>query len=124
MGVQSSSITTSLMVPLIGSGIVPIETAFAATLGANIGTTITALLASLTGTPQAVTVALVHLLFNISGILIIYPVKAIRHIPIRLAQGLANKTAEKKYYAFLYMVGIFFIMPLVFVLIDKALRAG
>jgi len=123
VGVQSSSITTSLMVPLIGAGIIPIEMAFAATLGANIGTTITALLASLTGTPQAVTVALVHLLFNISGILVIYPVKAIRHIPIRLAQGLARRTAEKKYYAFLYMVGVFFIMPLVFVLIDKAIRA-
>lgn len=124
VGVQSSSITTSLLVPLIGAGIIPIEMAFSATLGANIGTTITALLASLTGTPQAVTVALVHLMFNISGILIIYPIKAIRHIPIRLAQGLARKTAEKKYYAFLYMIGIFFIMPLVFVLVDKALRAG
>jgi len=124
VGVQSSSITTSLMVPLIGAGIIPIEMAFAATLGANIGTTITALLASLTGTPQAVTVALVHLLFNISGILVIYPVKAIRHIPIRLAQGLARRTAEKKYYALLYMVGVFFIMPLVFVLIDKAIRAA
>ena len=123
VAVQSSSITTSLLVPLIGAGIVPLESAFAATMGANIGTTITALLASLTGTPQAVTVALVHLLFNISGILIIYPVKAIRHIPIRLAQGLARRTAEKKYYAFLYMIGVFFIMPLVFVLIDKAIRA-
>ena len=68
-------------------------------------------------------ISYVHLLFNISGILIIYPVKAIRHIPIRLAQGLAFKTAEKKYYAFLYMVGVFFIMPLVFVLIDRAIRA-
>ncbi len=124
VGVQSSSITTSLMVPLIGAGIVPLETAFAATLGANIGTTITALLASLTGTPQAVTVALVHLLFNISGILIIYPVRAVRNIPLHLARGLASRTAEKKYYAFLYMIGVFFIMPLIFVLIDKALRAG
>jgi sodium-dependent phosphate cotransporter len=123
VGVQSSSITTSLMVPLIGAGIVPIEMAFSATLGANIGTTITALLASLTGTPGAVTVALVHLLFNISGILLIYPVKAIRNIPIRLAQGLARKTADRKYYAFMYMIGIFFIMPFIFVLIDKAIRA-
>ena len=123
VGVQSSSITTSLLVPLIGAGIVPIEMAFSATLGANIGTTITALLASLTGTPGAVTVALVHLLFNISGILLIYPVKAIRNIPIRLAQGLARKTADKKYYAFMYMIGIFFILPFIFVLIDKAIRA-
>jgi sodium-dependent phosphate cotransporter len=123
VGVQSSSITTSLMVPLIGAGIIPIEMAFAATLGANIGTTVTALLASLTGTPQAVTVALVHLLFNISGILIIYPVRYIRRIPVRMARILALRTAEKKYYAFLYMIGVFFVMPLIFVLIDKAIRA-
>jgi solute carrier family 34 (sodium-dependent phosphate cotransporter) len=124
VGVQSSSITTSLLVPLIGAGIVPIESAFAATLGANIGTTVTALLASMTGTPGAVTVALVHLLFNISGIIIIYPIAAIRRIPIRLATALAAATAEKKYYAILYMVGVFFLMPLLFVLIDKLLKAS
>ncbi|HPF71662.1 MAG TPA: Na/Pi symporter, partial [Candidatus Krumholzibacteria bacterium] len=80
VAVQSSSITTSLLVPLIGAGIVPLPAAFAATLGANVGTTVTALLASLTGTPEAVTVALVHLLFNITGILIIYPLPALRNI--------------------------------------------
>jgi len=122
VGVQSSSITTSLLVPLIGAGIVPLEAAFAATLGANIGTTVTALLASMTGSPQAVTVALVHLLFNISGILVIYPLGMIRRIPIRLASGLARRTAEKRVYAFLYMVGVFFVMPLIFVMIDKLLR--
>ncbi len=123
VGVQSSSITTSLLVPLIGAGIVPLESAFAATMGANIGTTVTALLASMTGSPQAVTVAVVHLLFNISGILIIYPIAAIRRIPIRLATGLAKRTAEKRVYALLYMVGVFFVMPLVFVMLDKLLRA-
>ncbi len=122
VGVQSSSITTSLLVPLIGAGIVPIETAFAATLGANVGTTVTALLASLTGTPGAVTVALVHLLFNLSGILLIYPIRAIRLIPVRLAQGLARRTAEKRAFAFVYMAGVFFVMPLIFVFLDKALR--
>jgi sodium-dependent phosphate cotransporter len=124
VGVQSSSITTSLLVPLIGAGIVPLESAFAATLGANIGTTVTALLASMTGTPGAVTVALVHLLFNISGILLIYPIGAVRRIPLRLATALAAATAEKKYYAILYMVGVFFVMPLLFVLIDKLLKAS
>lgn len=122
VGVQSSSITTSLLVPLIGAGIVPLDAAFAATLGANVGTTVTALLASLTGTPGAVTVALVHLLFNVSGIAIIYPFKPLRRVPIRLAKALAARTAEKKYYAFLYMIGVFFLMPLVFVLVDKAIH--
>jgi sodium-dependent phosphate cotransporter len=124
VGVQSSSITTSLMVPLIGAGIVPLEAAFAATLGANVGTTVTALLASLTGTPGAVTVALVHLLFNISGIVIIYPIKPLRRLPLRLAKGLAARTAERKIYAFLYMIGVFFGMPLVFVFVDKLVRGN
>jgi len=124
VGVQSSSITTSLLVPLIGAGIVPLEAAFSATMGANIGTTVTALLASMTGSPQAVTVAIVHLLFNISGILIIYPIPAIRRIPIRLAKGLAKRTAEKRIYAVLYMVSVFFLMPLLFIFIDKLLRAS
>lgn len=124
VGVQSSSITTSLMVPLIGAGIVPLEAAFAATLGANVGTTVTALLASLTGTPGAVTVALVHLLFNLSGIIVIYPITFLRRIPLRLAEGLARRTAEKKYYAFVYMFGVFFLMPLIFVFLNKVLSGN
>ncbi|MBU8870154.1 MAG: Na/Pi symporter [Gemmatimonadales bacterium] len=122
VGVQSSSITTSLMVPLIGAGIVPLEAAFAATMGANVGTTVTALLASMTGTPQAVTVALVHLLFNLSAIIVIYPVPFLRKIPIRMARGLAFRTARKRYFALAYMIGVFFVMPLVFVLLDKLIR--
>jgi len=124
VSVQSSSITTSLMVPLIGAGIVPLESAFAATLGANVGTTVTALLASLTGTPQAVTVALVHLLFNLSGIAIIYPIRFLRRIPLRLARLLALRTARNRWFALVYMVGLFFVMPLVFVFIDRALRGS
>ena len=122
VGVQSSSITTSLMVPLIGAGIVPLEAGFAATMGANVGTTVTALLASLTGTPQAVTVALVHLLFNLSAIAIIYPIPALRNIPIRLARMLAYRTARKRYFAIVYMVCVFFLMPFLFVLLDKLIR--
>ena len=124
VSVQSSSITTSLMVPLIGAGIVPLESAFAATLGANVGTTVTALLASLTGTPQAVTVALVHLLFNLTGIAVIYPIHFLRRIPVRLARLLALRTARNRWFALVYMVGVFFVMPLVFVFIDRALRGS
>ena len=119
--VQSSSITTSLMIPLIGAGIVPLTAAFAVTLGANIGTTVTALLASLTGNTAAVTVALVHLLFNISGIGIIYPWRPLRLVPIRLARRLALATSRNRLFAIYYMLGIFFVMPLVFVLIHRAL---
>ena len=124
VSVQSSSITTSLLVPLIGAGIVPLQAAFAATLGANVGTTVTALLASLTGSPEAVTVALVHLLFNLTGIAIIYPLTPLRNIPVRLARLLALQTVRRKWFALVYMLGVFFAMPLLFVLIDRALRGS
>jgi sodium-dependent phosphate cotransporter len=119
VAVQSSSITTSLLVPIIGAGLVPLEGAFAVTLGANVGTTVTALLASLAGNIAAVTVALVHLLFNLAGILIIYPFRRLRMIPINLARTLAHRTARNKMYALYYMVGVFFVLPLIFVLLDR-----
>lgn len=119
VAVQSSSITTSLMIPLIGAGIVPLAGAFAVTLGANLGTTVTALLAAMAGNAAAITVALVHVLFNLTGILIIYPAPAIRRIPINLARTLALRTAEHRAYAFLYIAGVFFVLPLVFLLLDR-----
>ncbi|MDX1632608.1 MAG: Na/Pi symporter, partial [Thermoanaerobaculia bacterium] len=65
--VQSSSITTSSMIPLVGAGIITLEQLFPFTVGANLGTTITAMLAALvTGSPAAVTVAISHLLFNLN----------------------------------------------------------
>ena len=83
--VQSSSATTSLVVPLAGTGVLSLRQIFPYTLGANIGTTITAILASFaTGSAAAVTVALAHLSFNVMGILIYYPLK-------RLPMWLATK---------------------------------
>ncbi|MBK9304981.1 MAG: Na/Pi cotransporter family protein [bacterium] len=119
--VQSSSITTSLLVPLIGAGIVQLEAAFAVTLGANIGTTVTALLASLAGNGAAVTVALVHLLFNLTGTLIFYPLPALRRIPVRLARLLALAACRNRLVALYYVLGVFFAMPLLFIVISKAL---
>ena len=69
--IQSSSVTTSLLVPLAGAGVVRLEKIFPVTLGANIGTTVTALLASLAGDSRGLSIALVHLLFNLAGILLI-----------------------------------------------------
>lgn len=119
--VQSSSITTSLLVPLIGAGIVQLEAAFAVTLGANIGTTVTALLASLAGNGAAVTVALVHLMFNLTGTLIFYPLPALRRIPVRLARLLALAACRNRLVALYYVLGVFFAMPLLFIAVSRAL---
>ena len=108
--VQSSSVTTSLAVPLVGTGVVTLRQAFPYLLGANVGTTFTAVLAALvTGEEVALTVALAHLLFNVMGILIIWPV---RWIPLSLATWLGEKSARARPLAAVYVVVVFFLLPL------------
>jgi sodium-dependent phosphate cotransporter len=117
--IQSSSVTTSLLVPLAGAGIVSLEQIFPVTLGANVGTTVTALLASLTGDVRGLTIALVHLLFNIAGILIIYPARAVRQVPLRLARALADAAVRSRRNAVLFVVGLFYALPALLILVDR-----
>ncbi len=121
--VQSSSITTSLLVPLIGAGVMTVEVAFPITMGANIGTTTTAILASFaTGNISAITIAFVHFLFNFFGVVCIYPVQAIRNIPIRLAKGLGNLAFRRRRYAIIYVVGVFFAVPGLLILLSRIMK--
>ena len=121
--VQSSSITTSLLVPLGGAGIMTLQQAFPITLGANVGTTVTALLASLAVSgPNAVAgieIALVHLLFNVIGTAIVYPIPAIRNIPLATARALADAAVRSKVVAWLYVAGLFYGLPALVVIVDR-----
>jgi len=120
--VQSSSITTSLLIPLVAAGVLTVETAFPITIGANIGTTTTAILASFaTGNINAITIAFVHFSFNMTGTLFIFPLKPFRMIPISLARAFGDLAAEKRWYAFLYVLGVFFIVPTLLILVSKLL---
>ena len=115
--VQSSSVTTSIVVPLAGAGLLDIIRIFPYTLGANVGTTLTALMASLvTGSIASVQVAFCHLTFNIFGILVWYPLKV---VPITLAKKFGHLVSEKKYLAIVYVVVIFFIVPLLTIFISR-----
>ena len=112
--VQSSSIFTSALTPLVGIGIVSIERIYPLTLGANIGTTATAILASLASQSNfraALQISLCHLLFNLTGIAIWYPVPFMRNVPIRLAKKLGNTTADYRWFALVYLLVCFFILP-------------
>jgi sodium-dependent phosphate cotransporter len=120
--VQSSSVTTSLLVPLIAANILRVEAAFPVTLGANIGTTATAILASFaTGEPSAIIIAFVHFLFNMIGVLFIYPIKIFRAIPIKLAKGLGDLSFRKRRYVLIYVIGVFFLIPTLLIMISKFL---
>lgn len=113
VAVQSSSITTSILVPLVAAGVLTLRSAYPITLGANVGTTITALIASLAVVrPEGLTIALVHLLFNVVGILLLYPVPQVRMIPIRLAEGLAAAAARRHRLVLAYTVTVFLVLPL------------
>ncbi|GMQ86365.1 MAG: sodium:phosphate symporter [Acidimicrobiia bacterium] len=118
VAVQSSSITTSILIPLVASGLLLVTNAYPITLGANVGTTVTALLAAFAaGTVDGLAIALVHLGFNLLGILILYPIRAIRHIPIRLAGGLARIATTRKWVAIVYVLAIFVALPLLVIVI-------
>lgn len=112
--VQSSSVFTSTLTPLVGVGIVTIERIYPLTLGANIGTTGTAILAALASTSNfssALQIALCHLFFNLTGIMIFYPIPFLRNIPIKFAKKLGMITAEYRWFAVLYLLFCFFLFP-------------
>jgi sodium-dependent phosphate cotransporter len=114
VAVQSSSVTTSLIVPLAGAGVLTLRQIYPYTLGANVGTTITAILASLATDNflPAATVALSHLLFNVCGILVITPIPAVRVLPRQLAELLASQATARRWVPIAYVLVAFFMVPL------------
>ncbi|XP_029375653.1 sodium-dependent phosphate transport protein 2A-like [Echeneis naucrates] len=112
--VQSSSVFTSAITPLIGIGVISIERAYALTLGSNLGTTTTATLAALASPGDklaaATQVALCHFFFNLLGILLWYPIPTTR-LPIRMACALGNCTARYRWFAVLYLLVCFLLLP-------------
>ncbi len=103
------------MIPLAGSGLFTTRQLYPFTLGANIGTTITALLAATAisgaGAKLALTIALVHVLFNLFAVALIYGVPFLRELPIKAAEGLARVGSENKLLALGYVAGLFFALP-------------
>jgi sodium-dependent phosphate cotransporter len=120
IAVQSSSVTTSLVVPLVGAGILKLKQIYPYTLGANIGTTVTALLAGLgTGRAPAVACALGHLLFNLLGTLAFWP---LQFIPISLAKGFAKMASRRRVLAAVYIMLVFFVLPIAVIVISYQIR--
>ena len=128
--VQSSSTTTSLIIPMAGSGVMKLQQIFPFTLGANIGTTITALIASLAGgdTPAfsqaALQIALVHLFFNVCATILIYAVPWLRSIPMQNAERLARIAVEKRSLAIGYIATLYFLLPLLLLVITQAMSGA
>lgn len=112
--VQSSSTTTSLMVPLAGSGTLSIRQIYPFTLGANIGTCITAMLAAtaVTGDAHAaLQIASFHFLYNLVGVIVIFGLPILRFSPVYCAEWLGDLAVKNRLYALAYILTVFFIIP-------------
>jgi len=112
--VQSSSVFTSTLTPLVGVGLISVDRVYPLTLGSNLGTTTTALIASMAADPEmlksSVQIALCHLFFNFHGILVFYPIPWMRW-PLVMCKILGRTTAQYRWFAILYLMLMFFIMP-------------
>ncbi|KAM3910809.1 sodium-dependent phosphate transport protein 2C [Leptodactylus fuscus] len=113
--VQSSSVFTAAIVPLMGVGVISMERAYPLFLGSNIGTTTTAVLAALASPAESlsesVQVAFIHLFFNLTGIVLWYVVPYFR-LPIHVAKKFGDITAKYRWFAVLYLLLTFLILPL------------
>ena len=118
VAVQSSSITTSLMVPLVGTGILSLESVYPLVLGANMGTTVTALLASLVGNVAAISIALTHLCFNLVGTLLFLPIQFMRW-PIGMARRFANWASEHRGPAVTVVFFVFYGIPGILIFLTR-----
>ena len=116
VAVQTSSIPTSLVIPLAGAGILKLAQIYPFNLGSNVGTTVTAMLAALaTANETAITVAFSHLIFNLIGILMIWSVPVVRRIPMRIAESLAARGTRNRWLAVAVVAAVYFVIPFFFV---------
>ena len=126
--VQSSSITTSALTPLVGVGVITVDRMYPTVLGANIGTCVTGVLAALAADSAklhlTLQVAYAHLLFNISGIVLWYVVWPLRPVPINAAKFLGDTTAKYRWFALAYLLFAFFLIPAVFMAISLGSTAA
>jgi sodium-dependent phosphate cotransporter len=118
--VQSSSLTTSLIVPLVATNKVYLRRIFPFVMGANIGTTITALFAALSISELAVAIAMVHVLFNVMGTFLHF-FTPLGRLPIWLSRKLGSATVKSRWVGFVYILSIFFIIPFILIYISKIL---
>jgi len=116
---QSSSIATSLIVPLVATSKVSLKQVYPFIVGANIGTTITALLAAIFNAPAALSIAIVHLLFNVIGGILFLLVPGLKRVPILLSESLGEGCYRKWYLSIIYIILTFFLLPFAFIYLTK-----
>jgi sodium-dependent phosphate cotransporter len=110
--VHSSTVVTSTLTPMAGLGVITLEQVYPLVIGANLGTTGTALLASMvTGKADGVAIALVHFWFNLLGIFFFYPIPITRKPILDWARQLAFFSAAWPMSAGIFLFVLFLLAP-------------
>ena len=113
--VQGSSVFTSTLIPLVGMGLLSLERTYPLILGANVGTAARGIMAAVSAygdnIHSALQLAFCHMFFNISGLILFYPVPAIRRLPLKLARVFGNTTAKHSWFGIMYLTVMYFILP-------------
>ena len=109
--VRSSSVMTSWITLRVASNQISLKSSFAFILGANIGTTITALLATIGLSNISIQIAMAHILFNVLGVALMYILPFLRNYLIFLARYCGHQVAEKRILGVLGVLLIFFVIP-------------
>lgn len=123
--VQSSSVTTSILTPLVAVGVLSLEKMVPLTMGANIGTTFTGILAALVSdSADGFQIALIHVFFNVFGVVLFYPIPFIRAIPIKIARNLGKVAATFRPFPTFYIFFVFAIYPLLLLGISMGYENG
>lgn len=119
--VQSSSLTSSLIVPLVAVGKLGMSRAFAFLIGANVGTTFTALFVAYNShVVSGMQIALVHVIVNIGGALF-FMLPATPKMAYWYAKKLGKLGARNKMFGFAYLLLIFFLLPFLLIWLSKML---
>ncbi|KAK0407351.1 hypothetical protein QR680_019149 [Steinernema hermaphroditum] len=117
MLIQSSSVFRSALNPLVAIGVVTLDRMYPLIIGGNIGTTFTGILAALSADSRKLQLslqfALCQTIFNLIGMLFFYPIPFTRNIPIYLAKQFGNITANHRWFAIVYIVSVFLVIPAV-----------
>lgn len=117
--IQSSSLSTSIVVPLVATGKIKLKNVYPFIVGANIGTTITALIAALFKSPEAISIAVAHLMFNLIGGIILLLIPYVNKVPIILARMLGDLCLKYRIISVIYIIITFFLLPFVFIYLTK-----
>ncbi|GAB4131832.1 MAG: Na/Pi symporter [Raineya sp.] len=117
--IHSSTVVTSFLVTLVGSGKLSLRHAFPLIMGANLGTTLTALTASLGKSEEAVSVAFAHFLFNLLSVVLVLPFPRVQAKIILLARYFGKLTMRRRFAGFLYVLIVFFLLPFLLIYLSK-----